>query len=856
MGDIIMSDHFHTFDDNIEIFEKETSNSLVLAFVGEVSSGKSTAIKKLFGVDPGDISPVPGTTKQLKSKLFWDNVILLDTPGLQDVKKEISELAKRAYKCTDLFLVLISAQGGVKSSDRQMVSKIYEFNKPIVVLITKLDTIASDDDRKKLVEHAKENLKDLTEDIIPVIFEADKRLLKSEPHLIEDEKDSKAFVLNWISMQLDSNKKILLLSKLLKEYTYKSSIKANEYISRIDFWDKNTTIREESINKHIESIIDSISKEFSITINDKEKTEISHSANIDWSQLLKEMQSKQNNAGIYLFASRSIISFFLPLTGFSFLATLKASAMICAEYLANKKEKDINKIFEDIKEEIVKETCTSITARRKFDKTYRKASKKDSQNGKPNYQKAAEEALDEYQYCSWCYKKTRHRLVERHLTARNDYQCTECKNYTVQCRFCKNMATAKPYEIEDKAFFKSLSDKWNSELCAEHDGSIAGFKNLSLKLNDLEDYEKLFHGEKWNLAKGGKILGCVIAGAAVFCPLSYLAAPGIASALGAAGLLGTAGTGTAISTLSGAALTNASLSAIGFGSTMASGVVFVSAAGGALGAVHGAVISNSYFGAIKDFKIQKVNEGTGPALIFINGFLSQKNQDSKDWRAAVKSKFMNNPWYFITWEAKSNYEIGSLITRGTGIAAIQQLIKKVAAKASKKFVKTINPINWISIVANLINNPWHSAMVKASMTGILLADLLARTKQSEGFILMGHSLGTRVIYYLLNALSTKDKSCIKDVYLLGGTVDRTDKKGWEASLKAVNGNLYNCYSRKDAVLKSFLYAGATALISKPIGLDNINISNPKLHNIDTTDIVDSHMMYKNKFDRILNRLHG
>ena len=291
----------------------------------------------------------------------------------------------------------------------------------------------------------------------------------------------------------------------------------------------------------------------------------------------------------------------------------------------------------------------------------------------------------EHQWCSWCHKKTIHVLVERNRLTRNEYNCSSCGNFTVQCRCCKSMATHKPNKQIDENLTKSVKTNWASEFCAEHDGSIADFEKLSSRLPDLEKYSELFERKKWNMAKTGKIAGGMVASAAVFCPLAYLAAPGIASALGAAGLLGTASTGTAISSLSGAALTSASLAALGPGG-MAGGVAFVSAAGAALGATKGAVISNNYFGAIKDFKIIKVKSGTGPALIFINGFLSQKNQDSSDWVKSVKSKYPSNPYYYIIWESGSLYEMGSLIGKG-GSAAFEGLLKKLVARGSKIFMK-------------------------------------------------------------------------------------------------------------------------------------------------------------------------
>ena len=459
-----------------------------------------------------------------------------------------------------------------------------------------------------------------------------------------------------------------------------------------------------------------------------------------------------------------------------------------------------------------------------------------------------------YQWCSWCYKKTSHRLVKRNYLARNEYKCSSCGNFTVKCRFCSNMATYKPSIKDNEEFFKSFKTNWASELCAEHDGTIADFEKLTLRLEDLKEYRVVFSRSKWNLAKAGKITGGMIAGVAVFCPISYLVAPGIASAIGATGILGAASTGTAISTLSGASLASASLAAIGPGGVYG-GIALISATGAALGARKGAVISNNYFGAIKEFKITKVKEGNGPALLFINGFLSQKDQDPSDWIKSVRNKFPSNPYYYVNWESSTNYKMGSLIMKGPSGVAFQKYIKELMKRGSRSIAKKLTSLNFAATISELIGNPWHTSMVKASMTGILLADLIARTNQKEGFILMGNSLGCRVIYYLLNAISSKDKSPIEDVYLLGGAVDRKDKKGWKAALKAVNGKLYNCYSENDSVLK-YLYQGANALVSSPIGLGDIEVSDPKLKNVDTTSIVSGHLKYKERFWEILNHIHS
>jgi len=141
------------------------------------------------------------------------------------------------------------------------------------------------------------------------------------------------------------------------------------------------------------------------------------------------------------------------------------------------------------------------------------------------------------------------------------------------------------------------------------------------------------------------------------------------------------------------------------------------------------------------------------------------------------------------------------------------------------------------------------------MTGIVLADLLARTKHKSGFVLMGHSLGARVIYYALSALSTKRNGRpIKEVYLLGGAVGN-DEASWRGAASAVVGNIYNLYSDRDRVLAA-LYKMATAGQSAPVGYHGIEGSLANVHNIDVTRQVAGHTKYKPQLSSILTELRA
>jgi hypothetical protein len=403
-------------------------------------------------------------------------------------------------------------------------------------------------------------------------------------------------------------------------------------------------------------------------------------------------------------------------------------------------------------------------------------------------------------------------------------------------------------------FWERQRADWHDELCAEHNGTVRSFEGLSLKIDEIEDYEELFQRKGYNLLRLGKIGGVVATGALLLTPAAIAAAPHLAASLGAAGVLGAAGTGTTISTLSGAALGSASLAAIG-GGTMAGGVMVVTAAGVALGGTLGGVVSNAYLSEVKDFKIRKQNEGKGPSIICVDGFLTQKMDDPREWKRALRTRHRRHNWYHLNWEAKTRYQLGSMLCRDSTGEAARLFGTTLARRAAKQAGSKMNPAMWVAVAADMIRNPWHVAMMKAPMTGAVLADILARTSRKE-FILIGHSLGARVINSTLLALSTKTaKPIIRDVYLLGGAVGTGAPRDWESVSKAVCGKIHNCYSTNDQVLRC-LYRAATGMISRPVGAYPIRSRSPKIVDWDFSDVVKGHTDWKGCLSEVLAGISG
>ncbi len=427
-------------------------------------------------------------------------------------------------------------------------------------------------------------------------------------------------------------------------------------------------------------------------------------------------------------------------------------------------------------------------------------------------------------YCSHCFGLTSHCLDTRNTFRRNVYKCKGCDQKTVECRVCKNMART--------------SDSWDSEFCAEHDGTIAKFSSLTLQIDCISDFPKLFHRDVTNYRRVAKLTGATFLGAAVVAPLAFIAAPAVGGAIGASWL-----------GLSGAAATNGGLALLGGGSIaaggagMAGGVAVVTAAGVALGGTLGGVTSNAYFSDIESFDIKKVRDGCEPAIVLIDGFLNQGVGTPDDWIGAIEALYPDNACFYVSWESKRLSQIGSMIGDQLTKGAVLKVASSWAAAASKKAAGSLGPVAWAASAAGLASNPWSVAMVKAEQTGVLLADIISRT--NSRYVLCGHSLGARVIHYALMSLATRAESpMIESAHLLGGAVG-SDAPDWQKARAAVSGTIFNYHSSNDRVLQ-VLYSAGTMFTSNPIGRSPVlNVGG--VRNIDVSNLVDGHSMYKRPF---------
>lgn len=430
-------------------------------------------------------------------------------------------------------------------------------------------------------------------------------------------------------------------------------------------------------------------------------------------------------------------------------------------------------------------------------------------------------------WCSDCFAEADHQKVTRRVGQLPAYLCSKCGSPTLPCADprCGNMANRGRGAIRVPRY------------CAEHRHEVPGFDKADDKMGALGDYRKFLEYDKANLGRTTKLVGGGLVGLALGAPAALFAATAVG---GAVGTLVGGYTGAAASSYGLALLGGGSLAAGGLG--MFGGTVVVTAIGGALGTALGASVTNAYVREDKSFHIEMLQGGTGAPVIVCNGFLSENGRGWGEWQDIVTTGYPDSPVYRVHWGAKELKHLGILASYGSVKVAGPSALKKAALAATKSGAKKLGPIGPALLAAQLAKNPWNVAKNRADKTGVVLADLLARTN-ADSYVLVGHSLGARAMVVAAQTLGTKtDGPRIEAAHLTGAAIGA--KSDWDPLTARVTGAVYNYHSTNDNVLK-YLYGVATAG-QKAAGLKGFTPCPPKLKNIDVSAQVERHSDYYTK----------
>jgi len=426
-------------------------------------------------------------------------------------------------------------------------------------------------------------------------------------------------------------------------------------------------------------------------------------------------------------------------------------------------------------------------------------------------------------WCSSCFELSTHVRVLKTGQPVSVYLCRSCGSPTTPCvaARCTHLA---------RRGTRSLS---TPRYCAEHRHEIPNFDTARGRLEELSDVTDWLTFSKTNLARVTKVTAISLAAGFVVAPAAFVAAPVVGGALGAAGgLSGAAATSHGLAVLGGG-----SLAAGGFG--MAGGTVVVTAAGTALGGTLGATTATAYTKSDKSFQIEKLRGGHGTPVVLATGFLTEGQNGWGPWRRMIDAAYPENPVYRVHWGAKELAAFAMMFGLAGSKRIGQEALKRTALRAMKAAGTKLGPLGGFLLAADVAANPWTVARTRADMTGAALADILARTDGAP-FILVGHSLGGRVMAESALALATKSGvPILQDMHLLGTAMGQ--KRPWHTATTAVHGAIYNYHSRNDMVLK--LLFQVAELGSRPVGLAGIGIKDKKIKDRNVGRKVVAHSDY-------------
>lgn len=134
-------DYSQAFDSVYEERKPNFNETINIAFIGKVSTGKSSLINAVMLRDRNDaiakVGATSGVTTEVKAFRLDEHVLIIDSPGLDDVRKENSEETKKFLTNVDLGLMVVT--GSADSSQKKNFEDLKNNAKKVFVILNKID---------------------------------------------------------------------------------------------------------------------------------------------------------------------------------------------------------------------------------------------------------------------------------------------------------------------------------------------------------------------------------------------------------------------------------------------------------------------------------------------------------------------------------------------------------------------------------------------------------------------------------------------------------------------------------------------------------------------------------------------
>ena len=143
-----------------------------VSLIGRPNVGKSTLINAVVGSKVAIVSNKPQTTRNVIQGIYNDEstqIVFVDTPGIHKPNHKLGKyLNRQAYDSindVDIILFLVDASVELGKGDKFVLERIKETNKPVMLVLNKIDKLSHEQILKKINEY--KDLYDFKE-IIPL----------------------------------------------------------------------------------------------------------------------------------------------------------------------------------------------------------------------------------------------------------------------------------------------------------------------------------------------------------------------------------------------------------------------------------------------------------------------------------------------------------------------------------------------------------------------------------------------------------------------------------------------------------------------------------------------------------------
>ena len=143
-----------------------------VSIVGRPNVGKSTLLNAIIGKKIAITSNTAQTTRNMIQGIYHGDdvqIIFVDTPGIHKPHNKLGQvLNKQAYYSiddVDIILFLVDASVSLGKGDKYVLDKIKDANKPVILVLNKIDNITKEQILFKINEY--KNLYEF-DDIVPV----------------------------------------------------------------------------------------------------------------------------------------------------------------------------------------------------------------------------------------------------------------------------------------------------------------------------------------------------------------------------------------------------------------------------------------------------------------------------------------------------------------------------------------------------------------------------------------------------------------------------------------------------------------------------------------------------------------